>query len=50
MQKSQLATDNFDQEFLREKPQITPADASRIAQIDQGEFQGFTYVAPTYAK
>ncbi|EGD72478.1 AGC/PKC/ETA protein kinase [Salpingoeca rosetta] len=46
--KSQLATDNFDAEFLSEKPGITPADPNRIALLDQAEFEGFTYVAPTY--
>eukprot|EP00043_Microstomoeca_roanoka_P030322 m.25866 g.25866 ORF g.25866 m.25866 type:complete len:536 (-) comp9939_c0_seq1:303-1910(-) len=46
--KSELATDYFDAEFLREKAVVTPADASRIAMIDQSEFANFTYVAPTY--
>ena len=40
-------TANFDSDFTKEKPEITPTDASRVKQIPQDEFLGFTFVAPT---
>ena len=36
---------NFDPEFTGKDVALTPADPKFIAEIDQGDFAGFTYVA-----
>eukprot|EP00045_Choanoeca_perplexa_P007401 m.66562 g.66562 ORF g.66562 m.66562 type:complete len:636 (-) comp14062_c0_seq1:135-2042(-) len=41
--KSSSDFSNFDPEFTREKPVLTPEDSKRIAGIDQGLFAGFTF-------
>eukprot|EP00045_Choanoeca_perplexa_P004327 m.37529 g.37529 ORF g.37529 m.37529 type:complete len:559 (-) comp12514_c0_seq1:142-1818(-) len=41
--KGDRGVENFDAEFLREKPTITPPDAGRVRQIPQDEFRGFTF-------
>eukprot|EP00730_Choanoeca_flexa_P000573 TRINITY_DN10254_c0_g1_i5.p1 TRINITY_DN10254_c0_g1~~TRINITY_DN10254_c0_g1_i5.p1 ORF type:complete len:642 (+),score=246.15 TRINITY_DN10254_c0_g1_i5:113-2038(+) len=41
--KSSGDASNFDPEFTSEKPVLTPEDSKRIAGIDQGLFQGFTF-------
>nr|CAB3265160.1 protein kinase C alpha type [Phallusia mammillata] len=37
-------TENFDKYFTRSKPTLTPIDPVFLKNIDQGEFDGFTYV------
>lgn len=34
---------NFDQDFTREDPVLTPVDDAIIKQINQEEFKGFSY-------
>jgi len=41
---------NFDPEFTTMKPNLTPTDARKIKQIDQGAFSGFSYVNPAFSK
>ncbi|KAJ9066407.1 Serine/threonine kinase [Entomophthora muscae] len=41
---SRTDTSNFDEEFTKEKPVITPSN-SILSSADQQEFQGFSYVA-----
>jgi novel protein kinase C epsilon type len=44
------ATDagNFDTDFTREKPKLTPMDPKAIASINQSEFDGFTFTNPKF--
>jgi len=42
--KNAKSTENFDQEFLCEPPQVTPTDAERLAALDHDEFKGFSWV------
>jgi serine/threonine protein kinase len=44
--KGDRTADNFDAEFLKEKPVVMPFEASRLRQIPQEEFEGFTFVSP----
>lgn len=42
-QKTKKDVNNFDQDFTREDPVLTPVDDSIIKQINQDEFKGFSY-------
>jgi len=42
-QKDPRDTSNFDQDFTREKPQLTPMDKKVVAKIKQAEFDGFDW-------
>ncbi|CAD5222726.1 unnamed protein product [Bursaphelenchus xylophilus] len=39
---------NFDAEFTHEAPKLTPVDRLFLMNLDQSEFEGFTYVNPDY--
>ncbi|XP_078129354.1 protein kinase C epsilon type-like isoform X2 [Sander vitreus] len=41
--KTKRDVNNFDQDFTREEPNLTPTEASIIKQINQDEFKGFSY-------
>uniref|UniRef100_A0A671WZQ3 Protein kinase C n=1 Tax=Sparus aurata TaxID=8175 RepID=A0A671WZQ3_SPAAU len=41
--KTKRDVNNFDQDFTREEPILTPTDSSIIKQINQDEFKGFSY-------
>ncbi len=48
MQKGSQDTSNFDKEFTREEPVLTPTDKLFIMNLDQTEFDGFTYTNPNF--
>ena len=41
---------NFDADFLREKPKITPADKKQLASITQEDFVGFSFTNPNFVQ
>ncbi|XP_061600605.1 protein kinase C epsilon type-like [Cololabis saira] len=41
--KTKRDVNNFDQDFTREEPVLTPVEDSLIKQINQDEFKGFSY-------
>lgn len=47
--KSKRSFDNFDSEFTDETTRLTPCDKSFIANINQMEFAGFSYVNNEYS-
>lgn len=49
IQKSANDTSNFDSEFTHEAPKLTPVDRLFLMNLDQTEFEGFTYINPEYA-
>ncbi|XP_070577951.1 calcium-independent protein kinase C-like isoform X1 [Ptychodera flava] len=45
--KTKKDANNFDQDFTKEEPVLTPTDSAVIKSINQNEFKGFSYVNPT---
>lgn len=43
LQKTKRDVNNFDQDFTREEPNLTPVEDSIIKQINQDDFKGFSY-------
>lgn len=43
LQKTKRDVNNFDQDFTREEPVLTPVEDAIIKQINQDEFKGFSY-------
>uniref|UniRef100_A0A3B4WBN9 AGC-kinase C-terminal domain-containing protein n=1 Tax=Seriola lalandi dorsalis TaxID=1841481 RepID=A0A3B4WBN9_SERLL len=41
--KTKRDVNNFDQDFTREEPVLTPVEDGIIKQINQDEFKGFSY-------
>ncbi|CAI2737415.1 unnamed protein product [Dicrocoelium dendriticum] len=46
--KDKRDVSNFDREFTRDAPKMTPTDKLFIMNLDQTEFAGFSYVNPEY--
>lgn len=46
LQKTKRDVNNFDQDFTKEDPVLTPTDEAIIRQINQEEFKDFSYCAP----
>ncbi|CAH8620106.1 unnamed protein product [Schistosoma mattheei] len=46
--KNKRDVNNFDSEFTKEPPKLTPTDKLFIMNLDQTEFSGFSYVNPEY--
>lgn len=48
LQKSKKDAMNFDAEFTKEEPVLTPVNADVVRAINQEEFKGFSFVNPDY--
>uniref|UniRef100_A0A8C4IEY2 Protein kinase C n=1 Tax=Dicentrarchus labrax TaxID=13489 RepID=A0A8C4IEY2_DICLA len=48
--KTKRDVNNFDQDFTKEDPVLTPTDEAIIRQINQEEFKDFSYCAPEEAQ
>ncbi|VDK64969.1 unnamed protein product [Gongylonema pulchrum] len=46
--KSNTDLSNFDNEFTQEAPLLTPIDRLFLMNLDQSEFEGFTFTNPEY--
>ncbi|VDP74997.1 unnamed protein product [Echinostoma caproni] len=46
--KDRRDVSNFDREFTKDAPKMTPTDKLYIMNLDQTEFTGFSYVNPEY--
>jgi len=46
--KSSTDVDNFDKDFTREEPKLTPTDSNVIKSIPQDEFKNFSYENPNF--
>lgn len=44
--KTKRDVNNFDQDFTKDDPVLTPTDEAIIRQINQEEFKDFSYCAP----
>lgn len=49
-QKSADDVSNFDSEFTHEVPKLTPIDRLFLMNLDQTEFEGFSYVNPEFVQ
>ncbi|TMS37197.1 hypothetical protein L596_004176 [Steinernema carpocapsae] len=48
--KSADDVSNFDSEFTREAPKLTPIDRLFLMNLDQTEFEGFSFINPEYVQ
>ncbi|KAK3510687.1 hypothetical protein QTP70_013524 [Hemibagrus guttatus] len=46
--KNRRDTSNFDKEFTKMAVELTPTDKLFIMNLDQNEFQGFSYTNPEF--
>lgn len=44
-QKSREDVSNFDPDFIKEEPVLTPIDEGHLPMINQDEFRNFSYVS-----
>ena len=44
LQRSKRDVNNFDADFTKEEPRLTPVDAEAVRSINQEEFAGFSFV------
>ena len=49
MQKSRRDALNFDSEFTKEDPILTPINHDVVRAINQDEFRGFSFTNPDYS-
>ncbi|NXI84697.1 KPCD kinase, partial [Rhipidura dahli] len=47
-QKSASDYNNFDREFLSEKPKLSYSDKNLIESMDQSAFNGFSFINPKF--
>lgn len=47
-QKSASDYNNFDREFLNEKPRLSYSDKNLIESMDQSAFDGFSFINPKF--
>ncbi|NXK88549.1 KPCD kinase, partial [Formicarius rufipectus] len=47
-QKSASDYNNFDREFLSEKPKLSYSDKTLIESMDQSAFDGFSFINPKF--
>ncbi|NWI23485.1 KPCD kinase, partial [Sula dactylatra] len=47
-QKSASDYNNFDREFLSEKPKLSYSDKNLIESMDQSAFDGFSFINPKF--
>ena len=48
LQRSRTDVRNFDTDFTREDPKLTPTDKNVTANINQEEFKDFSFVNPLF--
>ncbi|KRZ73061.1 Protein kinase C, brain isozyme [Trichinella papuae] len=48
--KNMRVATNFDRDFTSEAPTLTPTDKLFIMNMDQSEFEGFSYINPEYVQ
>ena len=48
LQKGRKDVSNFDREFTSEAPNLSPTDKLFLMNLDQTEFEGFSYVNPEF--
>ena len=48
LQKGKRDTTNFDADFTKEEPQLTPTAADVIRSINQDEFRDFDFINPHF--
>lgn len=44
LQRSKRDVNNFDADFTKEEPRLTPVDTEAVRTINQEEFDGFSFV------
>ena len=49
LQRSKTDVRNFDTDFTREEPKLTPTDKNVIANINQEEFKDFSFINAKFA-
>lgn len=48
LQKHRKDVSNFDRQFTSEKTDLTPTDKLFMMNLDQNEFNGFSYLNPEF--
>lgn len=47
-QRSKRDANNFDSDFTKEEPVLTPSDQQVVRAINQEEFRGFSFINPHF--
>lgn len=48
LQKHRKDVSNFDKQFTSEKTELTPTDKLFMMNLDQADFEGFSYLNPEF--